>query len=106
MKIRILPNAEIDLEVGADFYESQTSGLGDYFLASLISDIESLKLYAGIHEKYMGFHRSISKRFPFAVYYLIDFGTINIYAVLDCRQDPKNIKDRLRDENESQEWND
>ena len=52
MKIRILPNAEKDLEIGADFYESQCDGLIAYFVSSLISDIESLKLYAGIHETY------------------------------------------------------
>ena len=28
MRIRLLPEAERDLELGADFYESQTAGLG------------------------------------------------------------------------------
>ena len=98
MKIRILRNAETDLELGADFYESQRDGLGEYFLTSLISDIESLKLYGGIHELYRGFHRSISQRFPFAIYYRLRSTTIDIYAVLDCRQNPKTIDDRLLDE--------
>ena len=31
MKIRLLPEAERDLEIAADFYESQQSGLGSYF---------------------------------------------------------------------------
>ena len=31
MIIRILPEAEHDLEIGADFYESQGNGLGRYF---------------------------------------------------------------------------
>lgn len=31
MKIRLLPEAERDLEIGADFYESQRPGLGSYF---------------------------------------------------------------------------
>jgi plasmid stabilization system protein ParE len=99
MKIRILPNAETDLELGADFYESQRAGLGEYFLTSLISDVESLKLYGGIHEQYFGFHRSVSKRFPFAIYYRLRENTVQIYAVLDCRQNPKKIDKRLQDEN-------
>ena len=33
------------------FYEKQDAGLGSYFLDSLNSDIESLKIYAGIHAK-------------------------------------------------------
>ena len=98
MNIRILPNAEKDLELGASFYESQREGLGEYFIASLISDIESLKLFAGIHEQYRGFHRSISKRFPFAIYYRVETETVDIYAVLDCRQNPKKTDDRLQGE--------
>lgn len=78
MKIRILPNAETDLELGADFFESQRAGLGEYFLASLISDVESLKLNGGAHEQYRGFHRSISKRFPFAIYYRLRNNTVEI----------------------------
>ena len=41
MKIRILPAAERDLEIGADFYESQRSGLGLYFNDCLMTDIDS-----------------------------------------------------------------
>ena len=98
MKIRILPNAETDLELGADFYESQRAGLGEYFITSLISDVESLKSHAGIHEQYRGFHRAISKRFPFAIYYRVRNNTVEIYAVLDCRQSPKTTDNRLQDE--------
>ncbi|MFM8215543.1 MAG: hypothetical protein ACKN82_12970, partial [Pirellula sp.] len=65
MKIRLLPEAERDLEIGADFYESQRPGLGSYFNDCLTADIESLRIYAGIHETYRGFHRSLAKRFRF-----------------------------------------
>ena len=91
MKIRLLPEAERDLEIGADFYESQKTGLGTYFNDCLASDIESLKLYAGIHEKYKGLFRTLSKRFPFAIYYDVNQNWIEVYAVLDCRQDPQRI---------------
>ena len=33
MRIRLLPEAERDLEIGVDFYESQQAGLGIYFVA-------------------------------------------------------------------------
>lgn len=69
MRILILPSARDDLSDGFDFYERQQAGLGDYFQASLFSDIESLRLYAGIHPKRFGYHRLLSKRFPYAVYY-------------------------------------
>ena len=91
MRLRLLPEAEQDLEIGADFYESQKAGLGVYFNDCLASDIESLRLYAGIHEKYRGFHRSLSKRFPFSIYYKLNEDCVEIYAVLDARQDPRRI---------------
>ncbi len=50
MKIRLFPGAERDLEIGVDFYESQQPGLGCYINDYLIADIESLRIYAGIHK--------------------------------------------------------
>lgn len=95
MRTRILPEAERDLEIGADFYEAQREGLEQYFTDCLLSDIESLRLYAGIHERQHGLHRCMSKRFPFAVYYNVTKDTISVYAVLDCRQNPVTIQTRL-----------
>ena len=46
MKIKILKSAREDLKEGFRFYELQQGGLGSYFLESLSSDIESLKLFA------------------------------------------------------------
>lgn len=97
MKIKILKSASRDLVDGYHFYEKQADGLGGYFLESLFSDIESLKIYAGIHslhfEKY---RRSLSKRFPFGVYYRIENDTALIYAVLDLRRRPAWIRNRLK----------
>ena len=56
MRIELLDSAEIDLIEGFKFYEHQSKGLGDYFLDSLYSDIESFNLYAGIHALHFGYH--------------------------------------------------
>ena len=95
MKIAILPSARDDLADGFDFYERQSEGLGSYFLEALYADVESLRLYAGIHRKVFGFHRLLSKRFPYAAYYDLEGRTIRVWAVLDCRQDPETIRRRL-----------
>lgn len=97
MKIRILSSAYNDLADGRDFYERQGEGLGGYFLDSLFSDIDSLVLYAGIHRKSFGFHRLLSKRFPYAVYYQLETGdTTVVYRVLDCRQNPGKTRAALK----------
>jgi hypothetical protein len=96
MNVKILPSAIEDLASGFDFYEVQQTGLGSYFLESLFSDIESLRLYAGIHPKVFGFHRSLSKRFPYAIYYSTESETANVRAVLDCRRNPDWVQKRLK----------
>ena len=96
MKVLILDEADQDLIDGFRFYEAQSAGLGDYFLDSLFSDIDSLQLYAGIHAKHFGYHRMLSKRFPFAIYYRAENGIVNIHAILDCRRDPSRVGVRLK----------
>lgn len=95
MKIEVLDSAEEDLIDGFKFYENQSTGLGDYFLDSIFSDIESLRVYAGIHALHFGYHRLLSKRFPFAIYYRLDNKKIRVYAVLDCRRSPAWNRNRL-----------
>ncbi len=98
MKIKILDKAEEDIAIAVSFYESQSKGLGKYFLDSIISDIESLYIYAGIHIVIDDYHRLLSKRFPFSIYYKIKDNVVYIYAVLDCRKKPTWIKNKLNDE--------
>jgi plasmid stabilization system protein ParE len=93
MKIKILSIALKDLYEGRLFYEKQGEGLGDYFFDALFSDIDSLTLHGGIHRKVFGYHRMLSKRFPYAIYYrLEDAKVVVVYRVLDLRRDPKKIK--------------
>ena len=97
MKIEILNLAELDILDGFHFYESQEAGLGSYFLDNIYSDIDSLALYAGIHLKpHKNFHRLLSKRFPFAIYFQVTDETAFVHAVVDCRRDPAWLRRRLR----------
>jgi plasmid stabilization system protein ParE len=96
VKIKILDLAERDLIEGFQFYEAQEANLGSYFLTNLYADIESLRLYAGIHERpFKVYYRLLSRRFPFAVFYTLEKDTVSIHAVLDCRRDPAWARERL-----------
>lgn len=95
MKIDVLDEAEKDLVEGFEFYERQLDGLGHYFVDSIFADIESLKLYAGIHTIHFGYHRLLAKRFPFAIYYHICNSAVRVYAILDCRRNPAWVRSRL-----------
>jgi len=97
MKIQISSSANQDLVDGFHFYEKQSEGLGAYFIDSLFSDIDSLKIYAGIHSVHFNkYFRLLSKRFPFAIYYLIEQNSINVYAILDTRSNPAWIRKKLK----------
>lgn len=97
MRIKLLSSALEDLYLGRLFYEKQGEGLGEYFFDSLFSDIDSLALYAGIHQKFSDYHRMLAKRFPYAVYYKMEEErVIVVWRVLDLRRDPKNLKQALR----------
>ncbi len=87
-QVLILEQAVRDLEAGRDFYERQRPGLGIYFVDSLVADIESLRLSAGIHSVHFGAHRLLAKHFPFAIYYNLQSRIASVIAVLDIRSNP------------------
>lgn len=95
MIVDIALAAEEDLADGYWFYERQHAGLGNYFRSNLIADIESLAMTGGIHEIEFEFHRALSKRFPYGIYYLADSERVLVAAVLDLRREPLWIRGQL-----------
>jgi plasmid stabilization system protein ParE len=91
----MLLEAEADLEDGRFFYESQRQGVSEYFWGSLLSDIESLIIYAGVHSTVYGYYRMSSKRFPYSIYYDLDGNTAYVIAVLPERRNPKWVRSKL-----------
>lgn len=95
MNIRLSSDALVDLEDGFNFYRQQAPGLGSYFIACLTADIEALAYYGGIHQVAHGFHRALSRRFPFCIYYTIEADDLTVVAVLDARRHPLWTRQRL-----------
>jgi len=91
----VLANAAEDIEIARDFYDSIDTGLGDYFADSIITDLESLSLFHGIHAKHFGFHRMLAGRFPYAIYYENTDEETRVFGVLDLRRDPSWIRTEL-----------
>src|SRR3954462_11057581 len=95
MTIVVLDSAAEDIKGGKRFYDSREPGVGDYFEESILSDLDSLILYAGIHSVHFDFHRMLSKRFPFGIYYELKEDVVVVYAILDMRKDPAWIRAEL-----------
>ena len=96
IKVRISEDAQQDLNEGFFFYESQEAGLGDYFVACLRADIESLKIFGGVHRVvYADYHRLLSKVFHYGIFYTREGESAILWAVLDLRKDPEWIRQKL-----------
>lgn len=94
--IRIAEDALRDLDDGFAFYEVQEAGLGDYFASCLRADIESLRIFGGIHRVvYRDYHRLLSRVFPYGIFYTLESSTVTVWAVLDLRRDPDWLRSRL-----------
>ncbi|MCP5528793.1 MAG: type II toxin-antitoxin system RelE/ParE family toxin [Verrucomicrobiales bacterium] len=95
MRIRVLDSALEDLDRARHFYEHQAEGLGMDFLEVMFAQIDSLASYGGVHRKVFGYHRLITRRFPYAVYYRVEGNRVVVWRVLDLRQSPAKISRAL-----------
>ncbi len=94
--VKISDDALEDLKDGFRFYEAQEDGVGEYFLACLRADIEGLKVTGGIHRViYKDYHRLLSRVFPYAIFYTFADDVATVWAVLDCRRDPRWVREQL-----------
>jgi plasmid stabilization system protein ParE len=95
-RIQISEDALQDLNEGFLFYEAQQSCLGDYFVSSLRSDIERLKIAGGTHRiVFEDYHRMICNVFPYAVYYTHDGDLVIVWSVIDQRRNASWIREHL-----------
>jgi plasmid stabilization system protein ParE len=90
------PAAENDIFIGYRWYEERRVGLGVKFLEALdvLFDhiLENPLLYV---ELIPGVRRSVTRTFPYLVFYALDRNTIHILAVIHAAQDPYYIAERL-----------
>lgn len=83
------------MEAARDFYETIEAGVGEYCVDSLLTDVESLGRFSGIHPSHFGFHRMLASRFPFGIYYREKDDETQVFAVLDLRRNPNWIRKEL-----------
>jgi len=94
-RVLVLDGPAEDIGQAREFYDAQQLGIGDYCADSLVTDIESLALYHGIHARYFGFHRMLARRFPSGIYHRETETETQGFAVLDLRRSPTWIRQEL-----------
>jgi hypothetical protein len=95
----VLPQAAEDIEAGRAFYDRIELGVGDYFADCILSDLDQLSRLHGFHRMQFGFHRVLSERFPFGIYYREQAECVQVFAVLDLRMEPTWIREELEQRN-------
>ncbi len=94
-KIHIRPEAEMDLEEAATWYEMRRKGLGDEFLDQALQAFKTMSenpyMYAIVHRFT---RRALMFRFPFAIYYRIEEKTLVVVAVMHGSRHPKRWQKR------------
>jgi hypothetical protein len=61
-QVVVLADAAEDIEAARDFYEGHEAGVGEYCVDSLLTDIEALGSFSGIHPVHFEFHRMLASR--------------------------------------------
>ena len=92
----IRPEARADLLDAFQWYQEQRPGLGFDFKLCVDEVISKIQRNPLIHKEIgNGIRRSVTSRFPFGVFYLVENEKIIILAVLHARRDPAKWKKRI-----------
>jgi plasmid stabilization system protein ParE len=94
--LRFLPEVSDDAAAASAWYEEQASGLGKEFLRVFYACCERIHRNPELQPQVHGrFRRSLLRRFPFAVYYLIEKEQVVVYGVFHCARDPRRVLGKL-----------
>ncbi len=95
-KVYLQPDAEMDIEDAANWYEFQQKGLGGGFLDEMLRAFKKIAdnpfIYAVVYRET---RRALIRRFPFAVYYRIEEDSIIVIAVMHGSRHPKRWQKRI-----------
>ncbi len=88
--IIVRPEAEAEVQAAFDWYEEQSEGLGFEFLRTLDACLSGVTrnpfAYTVVHIP--NIRRALVRRFPYALFYLVDEEAIVIIAVFNVKRRP------------------
>jgi len=94
--LRIRPEAEADIAAAYTYYEEASEGLGAEFLRAVEATLAIIErtpqLYAVVHREV---RRALLRRFPYAIFYVVDGDTVVVLACFHARRDPAQWQRRV-----------
>jgi plasmid stabilization system protein ParE len=95
--VNIQPRAEAEADEAAAWYEAEQAGLGIEFLLELDAAIERAAetplAYAPV---FLEARRVLTRRFPFAVYFVYDRDVVEVFAILPQQRASSLWQSRVR----------
>jgi len=96
IRVLVQPAAEADIVEAALWYESRASGLGSEFLRSVEVGIDGIRRTPEAFPRVRGdVRRVLLRRFPLALYFLIDGSAARVIACMHVRRDPAHLQRRI-----------
>ena len=84
------PKVGRDLAAGFGYYEEQSRGLGEQFLSAVDAAFDAIERYPEMFSRVHGeVRRALVTRFPYAVFYRVEFKRVVVLTVLHTARDPK-----------------
>ncbi|MGO9014962.1 MAG: type II toxin-antitoxin system RelE/ParE family toxin [Dissulfurispiraceae bacterium] len=95
--LRFLPEVEEDIVNGYVWYETKSRGLGEDFLRMFYVCANEILcnplLYRKVH---LNFRRRLLRRFPYAIYFMIENDQIVVFGLFHCARYPQAINAELQ----------
>lgn len=96
--LRLLPEAELELEHTFFWYESQRPGLGFEFLLAFDAAVEGIRRLPESREVVaLRTRRTMLRRFPYLVLYTFTKREVLVTSVFHSHRDPQGWSDRVRE---------
>lgn len=89
-RLRIRSRARDDIRAARDWYETQVPGLGSRFGEELDTVMAAVRAQPQMYAKVSGeIRRAMTRRFPYAIYFIVDDERISVLRVLHQARDPR-----------------
>jgi len=89
-RLRLTPEAELDLDDAYTWYQAQHPLLATDFLAAVEACIASIRRHPEAYQLVdPTMRRALLRRFPYAVFYELGAVEIVVYAVFHCARNPR-----------------
>jgi plasmid stabilization system protein ParE len=94
--LRFLEEVEDDAHSASTWYEERHTGLGDEFLEAFFESARQITAGPLLYEEVHGdIRRRLMRRFPYAIYFMMEEANIIIVGLFHCARDPRTIESEV-----------